>query len=82
MSITKQENRLILENEYLRRVIDLTDGVCTKTYHIRTGGKKLGDTWYPVFSFEPSAPFEAAVTLNGQDYEAAQIGRASCRERG
>ena len=75
MSITKQENRLILENEYLRRVIDLTDGVCTKTYHIRTGGKKLGDTWYPVFSFEPSAPFEAAVTLNGQDYEAAPFDR-------
>ena len=76
MSITEQGNRITLENEYLRRVIDIADGVCTKTYHIRPGGKALGDTWYPVFSFEPSAPFEAAVTLDGKDYEA---GPRSCQ---
>lgn len=44
MSIVKEGSRLVLENEFMRRVLDLTDGICTKTYHIRPGGQKLGDT--------------------------------------
>lgn len=75
MAIYQQANRLIIENEYLRRVIDLTDGICTKSYHIRPGGQKLGDTWYPMFSFESEAPFEAAVVVAGKSYEASPAKR-------
>lgn len=71
MSIVKEGSRLVLENEFMRRVLDLTDGICTKTYHIRPGGQKLGDTWYPMFSFESEAPFEAAIVVDGKSYEAS-----------
>lgn len=58
MSITRQGSRIVIENEFIRRILDIDDGICTKSYHIRPAGKKLGDTWYPMFSFEAEAPFE------------------------
>ena len=75
MSIQIQGCQVVIENPYIRRVLDLTDGICTKTYHIRPGGEKLGDTWYPVFSFESESPFEAAVTVGGKFYEASPAKR-------
>ena len=70
MSITKNGTTIILENEFLKRVIDIENGIYSKSYHVRPGGKKLKDIWYPVFSFENGVPFEAALTINGDYYEA------------
>ena len=76
MGIICNGNTVVLENEYYRRVIETGNGIATKTFHIRPGGEKLS-VWYPVFSFEESAPFEAAVTVDGKNYEAGPYERHS-----
>lgn len=77
MGITKNGTTITLQNEFLKRVIDIENGIYSKSYHVRPGGEKLKDIWYPVFSFESGVPFEAALTINGDYYEAGPFSRGA-----
>ncbi|MDQ6419990.1 DUF6259 domain-containing protein [Paenibacillus sp. LHD-117] len=70
MGIHIQNNKITMSNAYLLREIDISEGLATTVFHIRPNGEERGDFWYPVFSFESSLPYEAAVTINGRAYEA------------
>ncbi|RAP75033.1 hypothetical protein [Paenibacillus montanisoli] len=70
MGITIENNKIKLMNEYILREFDISSGPVSTAYKIRPHGLSRGDAWIPVFSFEPWLPFEAAVTVNGIDYEA------------
>ncbi len=69
MGIRIEGTKITLENEHYRRVIDVSAGPVSVSFGIRPNGRKQA-VWYPVYSFEPSVPFEAAVVVDGQSYEA------------
>ncbi|MCQ6563248.1 hypothetical protein [Paenibacillus mendelii] len=70
MGISIQNNKIVIQNDYIYREIDISEGLATTEYNIRPNGKKRGEYWYPVFSFESNLPYEAAVTIDGKTYEA------------
>ncbi|WP_152393838.1 alpha-galactosidase [Paenibacillus guangzhouensis] len=70
MSISIQDHTMVIQNDYIHRVIDISAGVATTAFHIRPNGEQRGDFWYPVFSFESNLPYEAAVSIGGITYEA------------
>lgn len=70
MGITVQDKKIVIQNAFIKREMDISEGLTTTVFHIRPNGEMRGEGWYPVFAFEGSLPFEAAVTINGRTYEA------------
>ena len=70
MGINIEGNKIVIANDYIYREIHIENGPSTTVFKLRPNGKRLGDVWYPVFAFESSVPFEAAVSINGKVYEA------------
>ena len=70
MSVLRDGDKIILANEFYKREIDISAGPVSTSWGIRPHGNKQGKVWYPVFSFEPSVPFEAAAVIDGTIYEA------------
>jgi len=70
VSISIQDHKIVIRNDFIHREIDISAGLATTLYHIRPNGEQRGDFWYPVFSFESNLPYEAAVSIGGQTYEA------------
>lgn len=70
MGISIDDQRIVIQNDYIYREIDISAGLATTEYQIRPNGEQRGDFWYPVFSFESNIPFEAAVSIGGKTYEA------------
>ena len=65
MSISRNGTRFTLENAFLRREIDTSNGPTTTLYHIRPTGRPGAYDWLPLFAFEKHAPFEAATCVEG-----------------
>jgi len=70
MGINIENSIITIRNEYICRIIDISQGLVTTSFSIRPGGGNSGDAWYPVFAFESGVPFEAAISINEITYEA------------
>lgn len=70
MGIVRFGNIITLTNDFIRREIDIAAGPTTTGYFVRPGGKAGVDIWLPTFGFTPHAPFEAAVRVGGQVFQA------------
>ncbi|MBO9610793.1 MAG: hypothetical protein J7639_32885, partial [Paenibacillaceae bacterium] len=82
MAIIRENQVFKLQNDYIYREIDISQGPTTKAYHIRPEGQQRGEVWYPMFTFTASLPFEAAVTIGGITYEAGPWKESNHWQRG
>jgi hypothetical protein len=73
MSITRNGSRLVLENPFFRRTIDVEQGPSTTEYRIRTDGGRGAGYWIPTFAYHKHHPFEAAVEIDNRWWQAGPI---------
>lgn len=74
MSIQVNGTKIKLTNDFIYRELDIEKGPVTTRYQIRPS---YAASWLPIFAFEPGSPFEAAIVVDGKEYEVS-----SWEERG
>ena len=67
--VEKSENKILMENEFLKREVIIGNGATTSFYNLRPEGAQRGNIWYPVIWPASKSPFEACVRINGVHYE-------------